>query len=57
MGKILLYIPEGATDFIFAFSIGNYGILSAVVILLAYFFRDKIKNMVTNSAIEAFFND
>ena len=28
-----------------------------VAILLAYFLRDKIKNTITNSAIEAFFND
>ncbi len=46
-------------DWLNSYAIGFF-ILSAVyllVILLAYFFRDKIKNMVTNSAIEAFFND
>lgn len=36
LNKILLYIPEAPTDFIFAFSIGNYGILSALIILICY---------------------
>lgn len=34
--KILLYIPEAPTDFFFAFSIGNYGIFSAILILLCF---------------------
>ena len=37
LNKILLYIPEAPTDFIFAFSIGNFGLLSGFVILLCYF--------------------
>ena len=38
--KVLLYIPEAPTDFIFAFSIGNFGILSAILIILSYFIID-----------------
>jgi len=37
LNKILLYIPEAPTDFFFAFSIGNYGIFSAIIILISYF--------------------
>lgn len=33
---ILLYIPEAPTDFIFAFNIGNYGLISGFIVLLAY---------------------
>ena len=36
INKILLYIPEGPTDFIFSFSIGNYGIFSAILIIISY---------------------
>lgn len=36
--KILLYIPEAPTDFIFSFSAGNFGISSAIIILLSYLF-------------------
>lgn len=36
LNKILLYIPEAPTDFIFSFSIGNFGILSALLILLCF---------------------
>lgn len=38
----------------------GFFILSTIyflLILLAYFMRDKIKNIITDSAIEAFFND
>lgn len=34
--NILIYIPEGATDFIFAFSIGNFGIFLGIAIILCY---------------------
>ena len=37
LNKILLYIPEAPTDFFLAFSIGNYGIFSALLITLCYF--------------------
>ncbi len=40
LNKIILYIPEAPTDFIFAFSIGNFGILSAILILLSLFIID-----------------
>ena len=38
----------------------GFFILSALyflMIIIAYFLRDKIKNIITDSAIEAFFND
>lgn len=50
IGKILLYIPEAPTDFFFAFSCGNYGIFSGILILGSflvidiYFFK-TIKKM------------
>lgn len=34
--KILLYIPEAPTDFMFAFNIGNYGLLSGILVILCY---------------------
>lgn len=37
LNNILLYIPEAPTDFIFAFSIGNFGILSSILIIISYF--------------------
>jgi len=36
LNKILLYIPEAPTDFLFAFSIGNFGIFSAILIILSF---------------------
>ena len=33
---IQLYIPEAPTDFFFAFTIGNFGILSAIIILICF---------------------
>ena len=36
LNNILLYIPEAPTDFIFAFTIGNFGLLSGIIILLSY---------------------
>ncbi len=38
--KIQLYIPEAPTDFIFAFSIGNYGLICALLILLSFITLD-----------------
>lgn len=35
--KILIYIPEGITDFAFAFFIQNYGIILTLVLLISYF--------------------
>lgn len=40
LNKIILYIPEAPTDFFFAFSIGNFGILSAIIIVLAFLIID-----------------
>ena len=40
LNNILLYIPEAPTDFIFAFSIGNFGIFSALLIILSYLIID-----------------
>jgi len=40
INKILLYIPEAPTDFFFAFSIGNYGLFSAILILISFFIID-----------------
>ena len=34
--NISLYIPEGATDFIFAFSIGNFGFILGLIIIILY---------------------
>ena len=36
LNDILLYIPEAPTDFIFAFSCGNYGIISGILIIISY---------------------
>ncbi|MDE6284463.1 MAG: FtsW/RodA/SpoVE family cell cycle protein, partial [Bacilli bacterium] len=40
LGKVSLYIPEAATDFIFAFTIGNFGIVTGFTVLLCYFLID-----------------
>ena len=40
INKILLYIPEAPTDFFFAFSIGNYGIFSSIIICLSFIIID-----------------
>ena len=50
LNNILLYIPEAPTDFIFSFSIGNFGIMSGMLILLNLFLIDiylllSIKNI------------
>lgn len=38
--KVGLYIPEAPTDFIFAFNIGNFGILSGFIVLFCYISLD-----------------
>jgi rod shape determining protein RodA len=40
LNGILLYIPEGHTDFAFAFALGNFGIISGIVIILCYLYID-----------------
>lgn len=42
LNKILLYIPEAPTDFFFAFSIGNFGMFSAILIVISYLLLDFI---------------
>ena len=42
LNDILLYIPEAPTDFFFAFSIGNYGILSSLLIVISYLIIDLL---------------
>ena len=36
--KVSIYVPESPTDFIFAFCIGNYGIIIGIITLLIYFY-------------------
>lgn len=40
LGNIAIYIPEAPTDFVFAFSISNFGYLMGYLILLCYFLMD-----------------
>ncbi len=40
LGKISLYIPEAPTDFIFAFTIGNFGLFTGFLVLLCYLLID-----------------
>ena len=40
LNKVSLYIPEAPTDFIFAFNISNFGIISGITIILCYFLID-----------------
>lgn len=40
LNKISLYIPEAPTDFIFAFSISNFGLLAACLIIISYLIID-----------------
>ncbi len=40
LNKVSLYIPEAPTDFIFAFSISNFGILTGITILICYLLID-----------------
>ncbi len=58
LNKINLYIPEAPTDFIFAFNIGNYGLISGFIILICYFIIDLILikwlNKTKNKKIKLF---
>ena len=59
LNKILLYIPEAPTDFIFAFSIGNYGLFCAILILISFFIIDFyliIKSYKTETYNKVFLN-
>ena len=65
--KILLYVPEGVTDFIFAFSIGNFGYILFFIIVVIYLiillnlsylikpYNDKKTNYLIISFIDMFF--
>ena len=49
INKILLYIPEAPTDFFFAFSVGNYGVFSAIIILISFLIIDLYLIYKTNN--------
>ena len=40
LNNISIYIPEAPTDFIFAFSISNFGIITGILIILCYLIID-----------------
>ena len=40
INKISLYIPEAPTDFIFAFNISNFGIISGFIVILCFILMD-----------------
>lgn len=40
LGKVSLYIPEAPTDFIFAFTNSNFGLITGFLVLICYFFID-----------------
>ena len=40
LNKVSLYIPEAPTDFIFAFNISNFGIISGIIVILCYLLID-----------------
>ena len=45
LSKIIIYIPEGITDFMLAFSFGNLGLIINILLILSYFiFIYKIIN-------------
>ena len=56
--KVSLYIPEAPTDFIFAFTIGNFGLLTGLLILLCYLLIDlsfiNLYFKLTNKKIKLF---
>lgn len=58
LNKISLYIPEAPTDFIFAFNIGNFGIISGFIVLICYFLIDLFLineyAVITNKKIKLF---
>lgn len=64
LNKVSLYIPEAPTDFIFAFNISNFGILSGLIILICYLTIDyyfinriyKVKTKKTKLLIISFFS-
>lgn len=58
LGKVAIYIPEAPTDFIFAFTISNFGYMTGFIVLLCYldldlFLIHKLVNM-KNSVLKYF---
>ena len=53
LNKILLYIPEAPTDFFLAFSIGNYGLISAIIICISFIIIDIYLIHITNNSKSA----
>lgn len=49
LNNITVYIPEGSTDFIFAFLIGNFGLISGIILVILYFLLAlEIIKLITN---------
>ncbi len=42
LNDISLYVPEAPTDFIYAFNIGNFGLISGIVVTLTYLIIDLV---------------
>ncbi len=42
IGELSLYVPEAPTDFIYAFNIGNYGLLAGIIVTICYLFISLI---------------
>ena len=54
LGNVSIYIPEAPTDFVFAFTISNFGYFTGFLILICYLFMDiflinKICHMKKNT--------
>ena len=58
INKPILYIPEAPTDFIFAFSVGNMGIVIGLLIILSYYlitiFILNTNNIIKNNLLTIF---
>ena len=58
INKPILYIPEAPTDFIFAFSVGNMGIVIGLLIIFCYYlitiFILKTNNVIKNNLLAIF---
>ena len=52
--KILIYIPEAPTDFVFAFSLGNFGIFSGLLIIISLLIIDIYLICKTNKLNKKF---
>lgn len=66
LNKVSIYIPEAPTDFIFAFNINNFGLISGVIVLICYFYinifllnkyfktKDKEQSLILISFVSMF---